>query len=78
MNGAIYDSTFNVFFLLKYAKLYDSVLATPVRATDVALGQIGWALIRGALYSAAFITVMLVDGPGAVRRGRCWRCPPPC
>ena len=30
MNGAMYDSTFNVFFRLKYAKLYDSVLATPV------------------------------------------------
>src|SRR5665647_2561898 len=26
MNGAIFDSTTNVFFKLKYAKLYDSVL----------------------------------------------------
>jgi lipooligosaccharide transport system permease protein len=65
MNGAIYDSTFNVYFLLKYAKLYDSVLATPVRATDVALGQIGWALLRSTLYAAAFITVIL--GMGLVR-----------
>ena len=24
MNGAMYDSTFNVFFRLKYAKLYDA------------------------------------------------------
>ena len=31
MNGAMYDSTFNVFFRLKYAKLYDAVLATPMR-----------------------------------------------
>ena len=30
MNGAIIDSTFNVFFKLKYNKLYDAVLATPV------------------------------------------------
>jgi lipooligosaccharide transport system permease protein len=65
MNGAIYDSTFNVYFLLKYAKLYDSVLATPVRATDVALGQIGWALIRSTLYAVAFITVMLAAWPPA-------------
>ena len=30
MNGAIYESTMNVFFKLKYAKIYDAVLATPV------------------------------------------------
>ena len=59
MNGAMYDSTFNVFFRLKYAKLYDAVLATPMRPTQVALGEIGWALVRGAIYAVAFITVML-------------------
>jgi len=62
MNGAIYDSTYNVFFLLKYAKLYDAALATPMRAQDVALGQVIWALIRGALYASAFTVVMLVMG----------------
>ncbi len=36
MNGAIYDSTFNVFFKLKYAKTYDAILATPVGVGDVA------------------------------------------
>ena len=30
MNGAVFDSTFNIFFKIKYAKLYDSVLATPL------------------------------------------------
>jgi lipooligosaccharide transport system permease protein len=62
MNGAIYDSTFGVFFMLKYAKLYDAMLATPMRASDVALGQIGWALIRGSLYAFAFMMVMLAMG----------------
>jgi lipooligosaccharide transport system permease protein len=62
MNGAIMDSTFNVFFRLKYAKLYEAALATPMRAGDVALGEIGWALIRGALYACAFSAVMLVMG----------------
>jgi lipooligosaccharide transport system permease protein len=62
MNGALFDSTFNVFFRLKYAKLYDAVLSTPMRAGDVALGEIGWALIRGALYAFAFMVVMLAMG----------------
>jgi len=70
MNGAMYDSTFNVFFRLKYAKLYDAVLATPMRPAQVALGEIGWALIRGAIYAAAFMLVMLaldlVHSPWAV------------
>jgi lipooligosaccharide transport system permease protein len=56
------SSTFNVLFRLKYAKLYDSALATPMRSGDVALGEIGWALIRGALYAAAFMIVMLAMG----------------
>ncbi len=62
MNGAIADSTFNVFFRLKYAKLYDSALATPMRAGDVALGEVGWALLRGGLYAVSFETVMAVLG----------------
>jgi lipooligosaccharide transport system permease protein len=62
MNGAVMDSTFNVFFRLKYAKLYDSALATPMRSGDVALGEIGWALIRGCLYAIAFMIVMLAMG----------------
>ena len=32
MNGAVMDSTFNVFFKLKFNRIYDAVLGTPVRA----------------------------------------------
>jgi lipooligosaccharide transport system permease protein len=62
MNGAILDSTFNVFFRLKYAKFYDAALATPMRPGDIALGEIGWSLIRGGLYAIAFMAVMLAMG----------------
>jgi len=62
MNGAIYDSTFNVFFKLNYEKTYDAVLATPLGVGDVALGEIAWALIRGTLYAIGFLVVMLVLG----------------
>jgi lipooligosaccharide transport system permease protein len=59
MNGAVFDSTFNVFFRLKYNKLYDAALATPLRPADIALGEISWALVRGGLYASAFMIVML-------------------
>ena len=62
MNGAVYDSTMNVFHKLKYARVYDAVLATPMGIGDVALGEITWALIRGLLYSCAFLLTMIVLG----------------
>ena len=62
MNGAVLDSTFNVFWKLKYGKLYDSVLATPLGPRAVAAGEITWSLLRGAGYAAAFLLVLLVAG----------------
>jgi len=62
MNGAVYESTMNIFFKLKFAKVYDAILATPVGVGDVALGEIAWCLIRGALYALTFFIVMLVGG----------------
>ena len=62
MNGAVFDATFNVFFKLRYAKLYDAMLATPLGPVDIALGEIGWALLRGGLYSLGFLSVMAAFG----------------
>lgn len=62
MNGAVYESTMNIFFKLKYAKTYDAVLATPVTVGDVATGEIAWALLRGAAYAVVFLAVMLAMG----------------
>ncbi len=62
MNGAVLDSTFNIFFKLKFEKLYDSILATPMRVGDIARGEITWALLRGGLYSAGFLGVMVAMG----------------
>jgi lipooligosaccharide transport system permease protein len=70
MNGAIYDSTFNLFYKIKYARTYEAILATPVGTADVALGEVTWALIRGSMYSTGFIVVIvalrLVASPAAI------------
>jgi lipooligosaccharide transport system permease protein len=62
LNGALNDSTFNVYGRLKFEKLYDSVLATPLGARDVAASEIGWAVLRGLLYSVPFLIVMACLG----------------
>ncbi len=62
MNGAIYESTMNIFYKLKEANVYDGMLATPLVPGDVAVGEISWSLMRGAIYAAAFLLVMLVMG----------------
>ncbi len=62
MNGAQLDSTFNVFFKLKFEKLYDAILATPLKPVNVAAGEITWSLLRGGIYSTAFLLVMLAMG----------------
>jgi lipooligosaccharide transport system permease protein len=62
MNGAVFDSTFNVFFKLKIAKTYDAVLSTPLDVGDVALGEVTWAVMRGSLYAVAFVVVMACLG----------------
>ncbi|MEZ5218524.1 MAG: ABC transporter permease [Ilumatobacteraceae bacterium] len=61
MNGAVYEAT-NVFFKLKYEKTYDAVLATPMTSGDVALGEMLYSMLRGTLYSMAFLLTMWVLG----------------
>jgi len=66
MNGAIYETSNNFFYKLKYAKLYDAVISTPMSLSDVALGEILWALLRGSLYAIGFLAVIGVVGLAGV------------
>nr|WP_246858665.1 ABC transporter permease [Citricoccus sp. SGAir0253] len=62
MNGAVYDSTWNVFFKMKLSKVYQSMLNTSLGPLDVALGEITLALMRGGLYAVAFLAVTAALG----------------
>jgi len=62
MNGAINESTFNFFFKLNYNKTFTAILCTPLSPGDIALGELGWALIRGGLYAVGFMAVMVFLG----------------
>ncbi len=60
MNGAITEATFNFFFKLRYQKTFDAILSTPLSVGDISLGEMGWGLIRGALYTIGFLAVMVL------------------
>lgn len=62
MNGAVIETTFNIFFKLHFGKVYEGILTTPMQPMDIAIGEIGWALLRGVLYSTAFVGVMFALG----------------
>ena len=60
MTGALSETTFNFFGKMKFVKLYDGILATPVRPMEIAVGELSWAMLRGSLYAAAFLVVMVL------------------
>lgn len=62
MTGALLDSTFNVFFKMNFMRLYHAMLATSLGPLDVALGEIGWAMLRGGSYAVGFMVVALLFG----------------
>jgi len=62
MNGAMIDSTFQVFMKLKIAKTYDAMLATPLAVGDIAVGELSWCVLRASLYSGAFLGIMSALG----------------
>ena len=71
MNGAVTESTFQIFSKLKYARTSDARLATPLQPRDVAVGEIAFSQLRGAMYGVGFLVVALVAGlvpslPGAM------------
>ncbi|GAA2716296.1 ABC transporter permease [Actinoplanes palleronii] len=62
MNGAMNETTYLMFGKLKADRTYESMLATPLTERDVALGEIGWAVLRGTLVSLAFLAVITALG----------------
>ena len=62
MNGATFDTTIMFFIKLKYWKVFDSMLATPLAPDDVVLGEVAWAIARSAIFASFFFVTMLVMG----------------
>ena len=70
MFAASFESTFDTFVKLRFDRVYDAIITTPVNAEDVVAGEYLWAGTRSALYGTAFLLVLtglgLVGSPWAV------------
>ncbi len=62
MNAAVFDSTFNFFYKLKYAKTFDAMLVTPLRLGDVVSGEVAWSMTRSGIYAAIFLGIATILG----------------
>ncbi|MDN3353739.1 ABC transporter permease [Actinomadura sp. DC4] len=62
MNGAMNETTFNMYAKLATDKTYESILTTPMSVRSVAVGEVCWALLRGALVSSTFLAVVSLLG----------------
>jgi lipooligosaccharide transport system permease protein len=62
LNGAVFDGFFSPYFKLNWMKTYEGIFTTPVGIPDIAVGEIVWALMRGTIYGAGFLIVMLLLG----------------
>lgn len=58
MSSALAETTFIFVGRLRYLRVYDAILNTPVRPIEIALGELGWATVRVCLYAAAFLAIM--------------------
>ena len=75
MNGAVYDSTWNVFFKMHFAKLYEGMLPPPSARWTSRSARSCWPCCAAPLYAIGFMLVMQAARPQP-RRGRCSRCRP--
>ncbi|GAA1702958.1 ABC transporter permease [Fodinicola feengrottensis] len=62
MNGVVFDMVFMLFFKLRYNKIYESVLNTPLGVRDIAIGESAWALVRSTIYATSFLIIATIAG----------------
>jgi len=62
MFGASYECTFNSFVRMRYEKVYDAVLATPLSIEDIVAGEMFWGATRSFLNASIFLLAITVMG----------------
>ncbi len=62
MFTAAFECTFGTFIRLEFDKVYDGMLAAPISANDLLIGEILWAGTKGLFFALAVISVEAIFG----------------
>jgi lipooligosaccharide transport system permease protein len=62
MFAASFETTYDSFVRMKYERIYDAVLATPLSIEDIIGGEILWGATRGYLAALVFLAVIAAFG----------------
>jgi lipooligosaccharide transport system permease protein len=62
MQGSLSEATYRLFLKIVEGRSYQGMLATPLTVTDLCVGELGWAVVRGILYTVGFLAVALPLG----------------
>ena len=62
MNSAINETTGSFWFRLRFEQVYEAMLTTPMRVTDIAVGEVASSMLRGAVASTCFLGVIAALG----------------
>jgi lipooligosaccharide transport system permease protein len=62
MYGTSFEVTFNCFVKMKFGRIYDAVMATPLTIEDIGLGELLWGTTRALIYGVVFLAIASAFG----------------
>ena len=65
MQTAAFEATFPIIGGLVWNRVFHAMFATPVRASDIALGNLAWIAFRTLLVSSVFTVIIVAFGAAA-------------
>ncbi|MCX8029716.1 MAG: ABC transporter permease [Brevinematales bacterium] len=62
MNNSFFETTYNSFSKMYYAKMFYSYLHTPATTIDIYIGEVAWGAIRGLISSMISLVIVVLSG----------------
>ncbi len=62
MNAAMNEVVNDVWWRIRFEKIYQSMLTTPITVTDIVVGEVAAAMLRGAVAATCFLAVITALG----------------